>query len=149
MVFPCLQRTFILFHGVKTRAAVVDGAPLYLWAECLSAGCGSYDATYHGYAEILSCKTVRMKPSSNSRTAAIAILVHMQYEICELNLHDEFSHHYFLLAHVSLDRPCRVGRQRNSQRAMWFIASGLQPSKNGRRKNCAVEFQSALSAQQS
>src|SRR3989449_9448786 len=54
-----------------------------------------------------------------------------------------------LLVGTSFSRPRRVGRQPNSQRAMWFIVSGLQPVEKRVPENCAVEFQSALSAQQS
>jgi len=52
-----------------------------------------------------------------------------------------------LLVGTSFSRPCRVGRQPNSQRAMWFIVSGLQPVEERLPENCAVEFQSALHAQ--
>src|SRR5712691_6720287 len=52
-----------------------------------------------------------------------------------------------VLVGTSFSRPCWVGRQPNSQRAMWFIVSGLQPVEERLPENCAVEFQSALNAQ--
>ena len=161
MVFLCLSARSFFFTESKARALGWSTARRSTYG--LNVYLQAVDHTTQRitlYAEILGssnliilllqdCKNEALFELTHRLRVANTILVHMQYEICELNLHDEFSHHYFLLAHVSLDRPCRVGRQRNSQRAMWFIASGLQPSKNGRRKNCAVEFQSALSAQQS
>jgi hypothetical protein len=54
-----------------------------------------------------------------------------------------------VLDSTRFSRPCWLGRQWDSQPGMWFIVSGLQTVETSVPENCAVEFRSGLSSEQS
>src|SRR2546425_2073481 len=161
MVFPGLQRTLILFHGVK-------GALGWSTARRCTYRLNVYlQAVDHKtqritvYAEILgNSNLIILLLLQDCENETLFELTHppqsSQCHSCTYAVRDlpaEPSQRILpslvVLVGTSFSRPCWVGRQPNSQRAIWFIVSGLQPVENAGPENCAVEFQPALSAPQS
>ncbi len=101
MVFPGLQRTFILFHGVKgarwggRRRRCTYGLNVYLQVVDHKTQRITVYAKILGNSNLIillqDCKNEALFELTHRLRVANTILVHMQYE-GELNLHDEFSH---------------------------------------------------------